>query len=264
MAAGDLIISSGNQFFGRSASDGTWSQLTVPSRSGVQSMCIGRDGTIHVGRGTVSSPRISSYVNDAWVNTGLPRNGTPTGIGIDADGVFHIGNVGQVYRVATNNPILTALPSVPIFGQIQLYGLSVRQSDGMIGICGLRNVFELAKGGSAWVESVIPTTLVGQFVRSFASCTYDHLGGLWVYDTIAQRYWSRSATDGTWSSDLQLPTTIGGQTINRGSINGSAFDQGRGVTAVRNMKLGDADIDAIKIGTSDVSAVYLGTQKIWG
>lgn len=266
MAAGDLVIWSNNRFFSRSAEDGTWSQLNIGTRSSVRAMCIDRDGNIHVARGTVSNPRISSRRNNAWVNTGLPSNrlNVPLGLGIDASGLFFCGRSADIYTLADGAPFLSpGLPNDSFNQRITLSGLSVRQSDGMIAICGNRNVYELTKGGTAWVEDTIPGSVVHAISRSFSSVTYDHLGRLWVYEILNSRFYHR-ALDGTWAADAQLPTTIGGQNINRLAIQGTAFDQGRGVTALRNLKIGGSDVDAFKLGTDDVTVIYLGGDKVWG
>ena len=268
MAVGDLYISATNRFFvSPSETDilsRTWSQVNAPTRSGVRAMAVARDGTLHIARGTTQSPQIGKLVNNAWVNSSPGRTGLIYGLGIDANGLIYVGVITQIYTIAENSPIISpGLPNDPLTNsRISLQGMSVNQDNGTIAVVSLRNIFELAKGATAWVETVIPSTILNTFARSIQSCTYDHLGGLWIYETIGGRYYHRSHTTEQWTSAFQIPTTINSVSIDRSSIQSSAFDQGRG--AVNLIKLGAADINDIKLGTADVAAIYKGERKVWG
>ena len=271
MAAGDLYISKTPNLFRRAASDGTWERFNAFLPVATTGLCVGSDGFVRIAAGTGSSQHWRVLNSQGWSSTSIGRTDQQiNAIAIDEDDLLYFGSgasaSSRIFTSAANNPILSpVVPTDPLLNlQAGITGMSVKLSDGTLAICSTRNVWELAKGGTAWVESVIPANIVGSFSRGFTSITYDNFGGLWVYDISNSRFWHRNPTDNTWASSSQIPTTIDGVTVTRNMIRGSAFDQrATAASGIRLLKIGGADIDALKIGDADVSALYLGDTQVW-
>lgn len=258
MAAGDLYIIQ-DRVYKRDV-DNNWTEETAYGRRpGTQAACLNQEGELIVARGTSSDPRLNTFRNNAWVRTdidGTSRPGIPQGIGVDSNDKIYVGVTNKIFTIETIYPYIT--PD-PISGQ-NLSGMSVNQHTGEIAYCSSEKVFERALTDTTWTDISPPTSVVSG-TRFSQSAAYGHEGELWVYSLIQQRYYVRDS-DGNWASGIQVPTTIGSRTVSRTGVLASAIDQG--VAALKNLKIGGDNIDAMKIGTEDITAIYLGDTKVWG
>ncbi|MDE0398881.1 MAG: hypothetical protein OXL96_13885 [Candidatus Poribacteria bacterium] len=258
MARGNFYIIENRNIF-RRAADGAWSVLSFQAPNGnISGMCVGPDERFYIAH--ANNARFWTQNGSNWSRTNLTRTGDLRGIAVNKSGVLYFVNTNnQVFTNAQNEPLLSV--AVPNLGNGEnLKGISVKINDGTIAICSNRKVWELALGGTFWVESVIPTGVLAANNRDFSSIFYDHEGNLIVFDTNEAVNFRRKGT--TWAEDgtLTTPLQIGSVTP-EGVHHASAYDQGAGV---RGFQLGSDLVENLKIGSDDVAAVYLGATKIWG